>query len=154
MQATEQAAHAEYQLALSGARKEDKEAAAARVRQAQGAVAEVESYIGDARVYAPITGEASSVIAEAGELVGEGYPVVAILDLSDMWVLFNIKDVASGYSCRYTHVELCSGFGARCRTRGDLSFCASRFCDLVGYPYAGRVRYPNFCGEGETRDGK
>jgi len=92
MQATEQAAHAEYQLALSGARKEDKEAAAARVLQAQGAVAEVESYIGDARVYAPITGEVSSVIAEAGELVGEGYPVVAILDLSDRWVLFNIKE--------------------------------------------------------------
>lgn len=92
MQATEQAAHAEYRLALSGARKEDKEAAAARVRQAQGAVAEVESYIDDARVYAPITGEVSSVTAEAGELVGEGYPVVAILDLSDEWVLFNIKE--------------------------------------------------------------
>ncbi|MDE6864647.1 MAG: efflux RND transporter periplasmic adaptor subunit [Alistipes sp.] len=92
MQATEQAAHAEYRLALSGARKEDKEAAAARVRQAQGAVAEVESYIDDARVYAPVTGEVSSVTAEAGELVGEGYPVVAILDLSDEWVLFNIKE--------------------------------------------------------------
>ncbi|MDE7451279.1 MAG: efflux RND transporter periplasmic adaptor subunit, partial [Alistipes sp.] len=92
MQATEQAAHAEYRLALSGARKEDKEAAAARVRQAQGTVAEVESYIDDARVYAPVTGEVSSVTAEAGELVGEGYPVVAILDLSDEWVLFNIKE--------------------------------------------------------------
>lgn len=92
MQATERAAYAEYQLALSGARKEDKEAAAARVRQAQGAVTEVESYIGDARVYAPVSGEVSSVIAEAGELVGEGYPVVAILDLSDSWVLFNIKE--------------------------------------------------------------
>ena len=92
MQASEQAALAEYQLALAGARKEDKEAAAARVRQAQGAVAEVESYLGDARVVAPVTGEVSSVIAEAGELVGEGYPVVAILDLSDLWVLFNIKE--------------------------------------------------------------
>ncbi|MCM1302237.1 MAG: efflux RND transporter periplasmic adaptor subunit [Alistipes senegalensis] len=92
MQATEQAARAEYQLALSGARKEDKEAAAARVRQAKGAVAEVESYIDDARVYAPVTGEVSSVTAEAGELVGEGYPAVAILDLSDEWVLFNIKE--------------------------------------------------------------
>lgn len=92
MQATEQAARAEYRLALSGARKEDKEAAAARVRQAQGAVAEVESYIDDARVYAPVAGEVSSVTAEAGELVGEGYPVVAILDLSDEWVLFNIKE--------------------------------------------------------------
>ncbi len=92
MQATEQAAAAEYQLARSGVRKEDKEAAAARVSQAQGAVDEVESYIGDARVLAPVTGEVSSVAAEAGELVGEGYPVVAILDLSDQWVLFNLRE--------------------------------------------------------------
>jgi len=92
MQATEQAAKAQYELARDGARKEDKEAAAARVRQAQGAVAEVESYIGDALVYAPVSGEVSTVIAEQGELVGTGYPAVAILDLSDLWVVFNIKE--------------------------------------------------------------
>ncbi len=92
MKATAQAAKAQYDLAADGARKEDKEAAAARVRQAEGAVSEVESYIGDAMVYAPVTGEVSTVIAEAGELVGSGYPVVAILDLTDMWVTFNIKE--------------------------------------------------------------
>ena len=31
-------------------------------------------------------------LAEQGELVGSGYPVVAILDMSDMWVTFNIKE--------------------------------------------------------------
>ena len=46
----------------------DREAAAARVRQAEGAVSEVESYIGDAMVYAPVTGEVSTIIAEQGEL--------------------------------------------------------------------------------------
>ena len=92
LEATALAAKAQYDLALDGARKEDKEAAAARVRQAQGAVSEVESYISDAMVYSPVTGEVSTVIAEAGELVGSGYPVVAILDMSDMWVTFNIKE--------------------------------------------------------------
>lgn len=92
MEATAQAAKAQYELAMDGARKEDKEAAAARVRQAEGAVSEVESYIGDAMVYSPVTGEVSTVIAEEGELVGSGYPVVAILDMSDMWVTFNIKE--------------------------------------------------------------
>ncbi|WP_418991402.1 HlyD family secretion protein [Alistipes sp.] len=92
LKATAQAAQAQYQLARDGARKEDKEAAAARVRQAQGAVQEVESYISDALVYSPVTGEISTVIAEEGELVGSGYPVVAILDMSDMWVTFNIKE--------------------------------------------------------------
>ena len=72
--------------------KEDKEAAAARVRQAEGAVSEVESYLSDAMVYSPVTGEISTIIAEQGELVGSGYPVVAILDMSDMWVTFNIKE--------------------------------------------------------------
>ena len=92
MEATALAAKAQYNLAMDGARKEDKEAAAARVRQAEGAVSEVESYISDAMVYSPVTGEVSTIIAEQGELVGSGYPVVAILDMSDMWVTFNVRE--------------------------------------------------------------
>ena len=92
MKATAQAAKAQYTMARDGARKEDKEAAAAKVRQAEGAVNEVESYINDAMVYSPVTGEVSTIIAEQGELVGSGYPVVAILDTSDMWVTFNVKE--------------------------------------------------------------
>lgn len=42
MEATALAAKAQYDMATDGARKEDKEAAAARVRQAEGAVSEVE----------------------------------------------------------------------------------------------------------------
>ena len=91
-EAVKSAAAALDQAAIAGARKEDKEAAAARVRQAEGAVSEVESYISDAMVYSPVTGEVSTIIAEQGELVGSGYPVVAILDMSDMWVTFNIKE--------------------------------------------------------------
>ena len=29
---------------------------------------------------------------ECGQLVGSGYPVVAILDMSDLWVTFNVKE--------------------------------------------------------------
>lgn len=92
MVATESAAHSQYQLALDGASKEEKAAAAAQVRQAQGAVNEVESYIGDAMVYSPISGEISTIISEEGELVGSGYPVVTILDMTDAWVTFNVKE--------------------------------------------------------------
>lgn len=92
MKATAQAAKAQYDLAVDGARKEDKAAAAARVRQAEGAVSEVESYIGDAMVYSPVAGEVSTIVAQQGELVGSGYPVVAILDMSDLWVTFNVKE--------------------------------------------------------------
>lgn len=92
MVATEMAAKAQYDLAVAGASKEDKEAAAAQVQQAEGVVSEVESYISDAMVYAPVDGEVSTIIAEQGELVGTGYPVVAILDTTDTWVTFNIKE--------------------------------------------------------------
>ena len=88
MTATEKAAKAQYDLVDDGSSKEDKAAAAAQVLRAQGAVTEVESYLSDAMVYSPVTGEISTVIAEQGELVGTGYPVVAILDLQDMWVTF------------------------------------------------------------------
>lgn len=92
MTATAAAAKAQYDLAVDGASKEEKAAAAAQVRQAAGVVSEVESYLSDAMVYSPVTGEISTIIAEQGELVGSGYPVVAILDMSDMWVTFNIKE--------------------------------------------------------------
>ena len=90
--ATELAAKAEYDLAVAGASSEDREAAAAQVRQATASVSEVESYINDALVYSPITGEVATIIAEAGELVGSGYPVISLIDTSDEWVTFNVKE--------------------------------------------------------------
>ncbi|MBQ7951732.1 MAG: efflux RND transporter periplasmic adaptor subunit [Alistipes sp.] len=92
LKATQSAAYAEYSLALAGATKEQKAAAAAQVSMAQGAVNEVESYISDSRVYAPATGEVSTVAFNRGEVVGAGFPVVTILDLSDLWIEFNIKE--------------------------------------------------------------
>ncbi len=92
MKATAAAAKSQYDMAVAGTRKEDKAAAAALVAQAAGAVSEVESYVSDACVYSPVDGEVSTVIAEAGELVGSGYPVVTILDMSDKWVSFNVKE--------------------------------------------------------------
>lgn len=92
MVASEAAAKAQYELALNGASKEDKEAAAAQVQQAEGAINEVESYISDAMVYSPVDGEISSIIAEQGELVGSGYPVVSIIDTTDIWATFNVKE--------------------------------------------------------------
>ena len=92
MVASEAAAKAQYELALDGASKEDKEAAAAQVQQAEGAINEVESYISDAMIYSPVDGEISSIIAEQGELVGSGYPVVSIIDTTDIWATFNVKE--------------------------------------------------------------
>jgi HlyD family secretion protein len=92
MKTTAQAAQSQYNMAVEGARLEDKTAAAALVAQATGAVSEVESYASDAIQYSPIDGEVSTVIAEPGELIGSGYPVITLLDMNDLWVTFNVKE--------------------------------------------------------------
>lgn len=92
MRATVDVAKAEYNLVVEGATRQQREAVEAKVREAQGGVDEVRSYLNDAKVYAPISGRVSSITAEVGELVGSGMPVVTILDLSHCWVTFNIKE--------------------------------------------------------------
>ena len=92
MVATEKAARSQYEMAKEGARKEDKAAAAALVNQASGALAEVESYVEESALVAPIDGEISERFPEVGELVGTGAPSMNIADLTDMWVSFSIRE--------------------------------------------------------------
>ncbi len=92
MVATEKAAKSQYEMAQSGARVEDKAAAAALVQQAGGAVAEVESYLEESALVSPIDGEVSERFPQVGELVGTGAPIMNITDLSDMWVSFSVRE--------------------------------------------------------------
>ncbi len=87
-----QMATQQYQMAKEGAQWEDKVAAGALVDRAQGAVNEVESYLADAAQLSPIDGEISSVIAQVGELVSTGYPVVTVVDMRSAWVSFNVTE--------------------------------------------------------------
>lgn len=92
MLATEQAAKAQYEMAKNGAEKEDKLAAEAQVNRARGAVEEVSSYIKETFLISPISGEISERYPKVGELVGTGSPVMSVLDLEDMWVVFNVRE--------------------------------------------------------------
>lgn len=92
MLATEQAAKAQYEMARNGAQQEDKEAAIAQLNRAKGAVAEVEAYIKETYLVSPIDGEISERYPKVGELVGTGSPVMDVLDLSDMWVVFQVRE--------------------------------------------------------------
>ena len=89
---TEKAAHSLYEKARNGSRFEDKNAAGALVLQADGVISEVCSYLNERRITAPIRGEIANVLAERGELIPAGYPVVTIVDLSDVWVTFNLRE--------------------------------------------------------------
>lgn len=91
-QATARAAKAEYELALAGAEIEDKEMASAKVREAQGAVEEVDSYVNETYLVAVQKGEVCDIFPCTGELVGSGAPIINIAYLDEMWVSFNIRE--------------------------------------------------------------
>lgn len=92
MEATAKAAKSQYDMAVEGARQEDRAAAAALVQQAGGAVAEVNSYIKETVLLSPINGEVTERFPEVGELVGTGAPIMNIADLNDMWVTFSLRE--------------------------------------------------------------
>lgn len=90
--ATEQAAHAQYMMALNGAQREDKSAAAALASQAKGGVNEVESYLQELTLTASADGEVSEIFPKVGELVGTGAPILTVAQTEDMWVSFNVRE--------------------------------------------------------------
>lgn len=86
------AARAQYDLALAGARGEDKAAAQAQVRQAKGAVAEVNAAQAEIKGHAPIAAEVGKRLVDVGELVPAGYPVFSLVDIDRMWVSLNLRE--------------------------------------------------------------
>lgn len=92
MVATEKAAKAQYNMAVNGARIEDKKAANAKVRQAEGAVSEVNSYIHETVLTAMADGEVTEIFPELGELVGSGAPIMNVAMTGNVSLLFNVRE--------------------------------------------------------------
>lgn len=90
--AATKAAKSQYDMAVNGARQEDKDAALAVVHQTQGAMAEVQGYLDELYLIAPADGVVSAIYPKVGELVGQGAPVMTITDLADAWFTFNIRE--------------------------------------------------------------
>lgn len=90
--ATEKAAQAQYSMAKNGAEREDKLAASALVDRAKGAVAEVQSYVKETVLIAPMEGEISEIFPKMGELVGTGAPIMTVANMNEMWVTFNVRE--------------------------------------------------------------
>ena len=92
MQATHEAAKSQYDMAVNGARMEEKMAAQAQVERAKGAVQEVNSYIGETVQLAQMDGEVSNIYPKVGELVGTGSPIMTISMMDQMWGTFNVRE--------------------------------------------------------------
>lgn len=86
------AAKETYDMAAAGARSEDKLAAQGQVTQAQGALAEVNSYLEDCSIKAPQDGTVTALNVEKGELVSTGMALAALTGAKQPWVEVNVKE--------------------------------------------------------------
>ena len=63
-----------------------------KVNAVQGQKNEIMAYYDELTIVAPIDGEVTQIISNPGELVATGYPIITLLDLTDMWAVFNIRE--------------------------------------------------------------
>ena len=90
--ATVRAAKSQYDMALAGAREEDKAAAAAQVARVDGILKEVAAAEAERYLLSPCDGEVSEIFPKVGELVGQGSPVMSIVDMTDVWFSFSVRE--------------------------------------------------------------
>ena len=86
------AARAQYDLTLNGFRKEDRLAAAEVTRGAGAAVQEVGALAADISLKSPISAEVDKVVLHQGELAPPGFPIISLVNLDDVWAVFNLRE--------------------------------------------------------------
>ena len=86
------AARAQYDLALNGFRKEERAAAADVTRGAGAAVQEVTALAADISLKSPISAEVDKVVLHQGELAPPGFPIISLVNLDDVWAVFNLRE--------------------------------------------------------------
>jgi HlyD family secretion protein len=86
------AAKSKYDMALNGARPEEIQGAEALFHQAENGYKEVLAYQQELKIIAPISGEISKKIVNAGEVIASGYPIFTILPSNDNWVTIQLRE--------------------------------------------------------------
>lgn len=86
------AAGQKYDLAMIGARRQQKTIAGAESGEAAAEVREVASLAANIELKAPHSGQVDKVVLTAGEMAGAGFPVLTIVNLEDQWATFNIRE--------------------------------------------------------------
>ena len=92
MQANENAAKAQYDMAVNGSLNEDINAARAHVSRAEGSINEISSYVSETVLTASADGIVTEIFPEIGELVGTGAPIMNVSMADDVWFTFNVRE--------------------------------------------------------------
>ncbi len=90
--AFEKASKEQYDMAVQGARIQDKQSAKAIVGAAGGAVSEVSSMLRDSSLLAPCGGEISAIFPKPGELIGGGAPIMNLVVLDEAYCVLNVRE--------------------------------------------------------------
>jgi HlyD family secretion protein len=91
-EAQEKAAKSQYDMAVNGARAEEKAAAQGQVKAFSGQMDEVKVYEKETIQIAPIAGEVATIYSKVGELLGSGSPIMTISIMDDLWGAFNMRE--------------------------------------------------------------
>ncbi len=87
-----EAAKALFDMAENGARKEDIEAAEATYMQAKNVYEEAMAFYEQLDIKAPVSGLVSSKIAEEGEVMAPGFPVITIMIPEKIYAVLNVRE--------------------------------------------------------------
>jgi HlyD family secretion protein len=86
------ATHERLRRLRAGSRKEEIDAARARLAAADARIGQLRQQIEDARVVSPLSGIVTEKVAEEGELVGAGQVLLVVTDLSNPWLTVYIGE--------------------------------------------------------------
>jgi HlyD family secretion protein len=81
-----------HEQAVNGYTAEERQIAAANVEKALADIKAVQSIIDQMVVYAPVAAQVYRRNVEPGEFVSPGVPLVTLIDLSDVWIHFDLRE--------------------------------------------------------------
>ncbi|WP_024515341.1 efflux RND transporter periplasmic adaptor subunit [Bradyrhizobium sp. Tv2a-2] len=90
-QAVDQAKSA-YDQAVNGYTKEERQIAKTNVDKANADIETVQSIVDQMTIYAPVAAQVYQRNVEPGEYVSPGVPLVTLIDLSDVWIHFDLRE--------------------------------------------------------------
>jgi HlyD family secretion protein len=85
-------AKANHDAAVAGPTREERAIADAQVKAAASALAVIERHLNKTILRSPVDGVVSVIVAEVGENVQAGEPVLAIEQVGKRWLSFNVRE--------------------------------------------------------------
>jgi HlyD family secretion protein len=81
-----------HEQAVNGYTREEHQIAEANVGKAVADIQAVQSIVDQMTVYAPVASQVYQRNVEPGEYVSPGVPLVTLIDLSDLWIHFDLRE--------------------------------------------------------------